>query len=365
MTEPNGLPVPSPLPAPTPRTNSWGWTLGFLLLLLIAAGAWYGYVQYSTRPSPPPDELVSLRTYIANLAQTQQLAAGYTDADGDLVADTPTDPAKLLKADEIGFSLVGSDDPEKAQLQWKDFMVALEKATGKKVKYLADLGSVADQTTALAEGRLHVTAFNTGQVPSTVNAAGFVPLYCPADTNGKYSYQMEILVPASSTAQKPEDLKGKSIGLVALSSHSGGKAPLVLLKEQFGMLPGRDYTYSFTGEHVRSVKELVAGKHAAVCVASDLLARAVANGEVKPEQFRTIYRSESFPPLCFGVPHNLPPEVLNSVRKTFNGFSFAGTTVGELYQDQGWEKFAPVNYQQDWKLIREVDSNLTRLLDGK
>ena len=129
---------------------------------------------------------------------------------------------------------------------------------------------------AVAEGRLHVTAFNTGQVPAAVNAAGFVPLFCPADKDAKYAYEMEILVRADSPIQRPEDLKGKTIALVALSSNSGGKTPLVVLKDKFGLLPGHDYNYAFTGDHIRSVKELVNGRHDAVCVANDLLARAVA-----------------------------------------------------------------------------------------
>lgn len=359
-------PQPVPAPTPAPRASSWKFTIALSLLLIAAAGGWYAYVSKTTVPTTPPaDELGGLKLYIAQLATTQKLADGYADENGDLVADPPKDAAKFLKVEELTFSLVGGEDVEKAQLQWKDFMAALEKGTGKKVKYLADVNNVTDQTKALAEGRLHVTAFNTGQVPTAVNTAGFVPLFCPADKGGKYAYQMSILVRADSPIQKPEELRGKTIGLVALSSNSGGKAPLVLLKDKFSLLPGRDYKYTLTGDHVRSVKELLAGQHAAVCVANDLLARLVGTGEVKSEQFRTIYTSESFPPLCFGTPHNLPPELLAGVKRVFTEFSFDGTTVGELYKSRGQSRFAPVDYKADWKLTREVDERLSHLLDSK
>jgi phosphonate transport system substrate-binding protein len=244
-------------------------------------------------------------------------------------------------------------------------MTALERGTGKKVKYVADLSTIDDQVRAVREGRLHVTAFNTGQVPNAVNTAGFVPLFCIADKDGKYGLEMEILVRQDSPVTRPEDLRSKTIGLTALSSNSGGKAPLVILKNKYGMLPGRDYKFTFTGDHVRAVRELVAGQHDAVCVANDQLARAIGAGVIKREQVRSIYKSESFPPLCFGVPHNLPPDLVAKVKQIFTGFSFDGTSVGELYKAQGKTRFAPVDYARDWKLIREVDEALIHLMDSK
>lgn len=353
-------PAPAPLPA---RASSWKYTFAFVALLIAGAGGWYAYFNSTAMPAPP-DELHALKAYITNLTKTQALAAGYADADGDLVADPPTDPAKFLKVDEVVFSVVGTDDPEAAAENWQDFMAALGKATGKKVTYLSGVNTVQEQAQAVAEGRLHVTAFNTGQVSTAVNTAGFVPLFCPADADGKYAYQMEVLVPASSPVQSPADLRGKAVGLVALSSNSGGKAPLVIFKDKFQMLPGRDYRFSFIGDHVRAVKDVAAGRYEAVCVANDLLARTVASGEVKPEQFRSVYKSDPFPPLCFGVPHNLPPDVLAGVKSAFAGFAVPNTTVAKVLKG-GQVKFAPVNYKADWQLTREVDDSLTHLLDPK
>lgn len=366
MSEPVEPLPPTQAPAPRPaRASSWTYTLALVALILAGAGGWYAYVNSTAMPAPP-DELNALKAYITNLATTQKLADGYADGDGDLVADPPTDPAKFLKVDEIVFSVVGSDDPEAAKENWKDFMAALGKATGKKVTYLADVNTTQEQTRALAEGRLHVTAFNTGLVPTAVNTAGFVPLFCPADAAGNYAYRMEILVPAAAAARTPADLRGKAIGLVALSSNSGGKAPLVILKDKFQMLPGRDYTFSFVGDHARAVKDVAAGRYDAVCVASDMFAKTVADPEakLKPEQFRSVYQSAPFPPLCFGVPHNLPPEVLAGVKKAFVEFAVPNTSVATALKS-GQVKFAPVNYKADWQLTREVDDSLTHLLDAK
>jgi phosphonate transport system substrate-binding protein len=361
MTEP----TPVPVSAPDTTTSNWNFTLGLVAVLIALAGGVYAYFRYANQPPPPVDELAVLNTYTESIAKTQKLADGYVDAYGDMVAAPPTDPTKFLKVEEIGFSVVALEDPEKAQVQWKDFMTALERGTGKKVKYVADLSTIDDQVRAVREGRLHVTAFNTGQVPNAVNTAGFVPLFCIADKDGKYGLEMEILVRQDSPITRPEDLRSKTIGLTALSSNSGGKAPLVILKDKYGMLPGRDYKFTFTGDHVRAVRELVAGKHDAVCVANDQLARAIGAGVIKREQVRSIYKSESFPPLCFGVPHNLPPDLVAKVKQIFTGFSFDETSVGELYKAQGKTRFAPVDYARDWKLIREVDEALIHLMDSK
>src|SRR5262245_12279254 len=203
MTTPPQAP-PTPLPADRSRRM-----MVLLAVLLVAAAGCYAYVLYASRHAPDY-AFEDIRTFLAKAAQEQKLGASYVDADGDLVADAPGDPDKLQKVDEIGFCLVAGDDPQKTQEEWQDFFQALEKATGKKVTYRADLETLDAQLAALRDGTLHVTAFSTGEVPLAVNTAGFVPVASPADAEGKYSYEMEIRVPASSSSRSPADLKGKT-----------------------------------------------------------------------------------------------------------------------------------------------------------
>jgi phosphonate transport system substrate-binding protein len=336
-----------------------------VILLLVAAAGGYYFYERARNPEPPPvDELKELKGYLTRLAANQKLAPEYADANPkDLVADAPTDPAKLAKVgDEVTFSVVGTDDPEKAAAEWKDFMAALGQATGKKVRYFNEVSDVEGQLAAVRDGRLHVTAFNTGAVPTAVNTAGFVPLFAAADAGGKYSYEMEIVVRADSPIKDPKELKGKTVGFVALSSNSGAKAPMVDLKEKFGLLPGRDYKFTITGGHDRSLKALGEKKFDAACVANDLYRREVAAGRVDAAQFRSIHTSAAFPPLCFGVPHHLPPDVRTGVEKAFTGFAFTPATPGA---SQGKVKFVAVGYEKDWEYVRKIDDTLSHLLDGQ
>jgi phosphonate transport system substrate-binding protein len=79
-------------------------------------------------------------------------------------------------------------------------------------------------------------------------------------------------------------------------------------------------------------------------------------------KYKSIYKSDPFPPLCFGVPHHLPADVREKVRGALVGFKFEGTSVAR-YAAQGKTGFAPVNYKKDWEFVRQIDESLTKLLD--
>src|SRR5438067_151681 len=255
--------TPQPTPPAQKRGGSHWPAIGLVALLVAAAGGYYAYVRSQNRVEPADEYRELQKGYFARLGPALKLASEYRDADGDLVADPPADPAKFLKVEEIAFTVVPSEDPEqqkREQEAWQDFLAALEKATGKKVKYLSEVTGADAQLQAVREGRLHVTAFNTGLVPTAVNTAGFVPLFAPADDGGKYSYEMEILVPAGSPVKTPADLKGKTVGFTAVSSNSGAKAPIVVLKDKFGLLAGTDYKFILSGTLGHALHDLAAGK---------------------------------------------------------------------------------------------------------
>jgi phosphonate transport system substrate-binding protein len=120
-----------------------------------------------------------------------------------------------------------------------------------------------------------------------------------------------------------------------------------------------------TGSHQRSIQGLAAGTYEAVCVANDVLASAVAAGDLQAEQFRSIFKSGSFPPLCLGVAHNLPPELSAQVKQVFQEFRFEGTSLAKRFGPQGNVRFAAVDYKRDWAQVREINDALARLVESK
>ena len=63
----------------------------------------------------------------------------YCDADGDLVADAPTDPSKLIDPDTLVFAYTPVEDPAIYEDIWTPFIEHLEEVTGKDVQFFACL----------------------------------------------------------------------------------------------------------------------------------------------------------------------------------------------------------------------------------
>ena len=70
------------------------------------------------------------------------LDARYCDRNGDLVADTPTDPADLVDPDTLIFAYTPVEDPAVYKEVWSDFLDYMEEVTGKKVIFFPTLNHI-------------------------------------------------------------------------------------------------------------------------------------------------------------------------------------------------------------------------------
>jgi len=116
----------------------------------------------------------------------------YKDADGDLVADAPTDPKDWVDPATLIFAYTPVEDPAVYAKVWDGFLQHLAQVTGKRVQFFP-VQSNAAQLEAMRAGRLHVAGFNTGSNPLAVNCAGFVPFAMMASKDNRYGYEMEII----------------------------------------------------------------------------------------------------------------------------------------------------------------------------
>ncbi len=325
-------------------------------LILIVVGGYYFYKSKIETDTKAIDEQTMLAKLKLNKKHAaKHLSAAYSDADNDLVADAPTDSAKFVNPDTLVFSYIGAVDSERQEKVWQEFLAALGKATDKKVEFLV-LKDTTEQLAALKNGKLHVTAFSTGTVPEAVREYGFVPDFTLAAADGKIGHTMQLIVPADSKLKTIEDLRGsKRLALVDMKSNSGYKAPLVILMNDYDLQPERDFEFSFTHGHDDSIREVAANKCDAAPVASDMLARAVARGDIKPEQYRVIYESGLFPSTALGHVYNLHPDLVKAIKETFKDFEWAGSGLEQEYGPAGITKFVPADYRQQWTLIRRID----------
>lgn len=291
------------------------------------------------------------------------LSNKYADADGDLVADPPAKDAR--DPQELKFSYVASSDTEDDAETWKELLAAIQSRLGRTVTLVA-YNDADEQLRALAGGELHITAFATGEAQGAVNEAGFVPVACFADEDGKFSYSMKIIVPADSPVKEVQDLKGQRVTFVRPRSNSGCTAALVLLMKEHGLQPERDYSWGFSYGHENSIRGIAEKKFSAAAVASDILDRMVASGDVDGAAIRTIYESTPYPPGVIGYAHDLTPELRDGIREALLGFQWEGTGLEKTYGASA-AKFAPVDYKKDWAPIREINktgSDLFVKLDG-
>tara|TARA_R110002096_G_scaffold22830_29_gene73239 strand:- start:7932 stop:8900 length:969 start_codon:yes stop_codon:yes gene_type:complete len=279
----------------------------------------------------------------------------FCDVDGDLVADTPTDPAQLVDPDTLIFAYTPVEDPAVYKAAWSDFLVYLEKVTGKNVMFFPVQNNAA-QIEAMRSGRLHIAGFNTGSNPLAVNCAGFKPFTIMAAADGSFGYEMEIITYPGSGIEKVEDIRGRQLAFTSPTSNSGFKAPSAILKADYNMLPDRDFTPVFSGKHDNSILGVANKDYDAASIANTVLTRMVSRDVVKPEQIVSLYKSQTFPTTGFGVAYNLTPELQAKIKEAFFTFDWAGTSLEKEFGKGGESQFIEMNYKDFWEVIRKIDT---------
>ncbi len=273
----------------------------------------------------------------------------YCDADGDLVADTPTDRSQLRDPRTLIFAYTPVEDPAVYANIFTDFIGYLGECTGRNVRYF-NVQSNAAQIEAMRSGRLHVGGFSTGPTGFAVNLAGAVPFAVKGDASDWQGYNLILIVRQDSAFQQVTDLKGRRVAHVSPSSNSGNLAPMALFPDE-GLTPGTDYSPIFSGGHDNSIMGVNSGDYDAAAVASDVFERMARRGQIDENNFRVIYRSERFPTSSFAYDSRLAPELRDRVLSCFMDYRFTEDMQREF---AGADRFYPVTYQEHWDVVRRV-----------
>lgn len=292
-------------------------------------------------------------------APAHALDARFKDANGDMVADAPTDAKELVDPSTLIFAYTPVEDPAVYAKVWQEFLDHLSKATGKKVQFFP-VQSNAAQIEAMRAGRLHVAGFNTGSNPLAVNCAGFVPFAMMASYKGEYGYEMEIITYPGSGIEKPADIKGKKMAFTSETSNSGFKAPSALLRDKFQLEAKKDYEPVFSGKHDNSIIGVANKDYPAAAIANSVMGRMIARGVVKAEQLKSVYKSQTFPTTGYGHAYNLKPELAEKVKQAFFTFKWEGTALLKEFEKSQppAQKFIPISYKQHWQVVRDIDKAL-------
>lgn len=283
----------------------------------------------------------------------------FCDRDDDLVSDTPTDPRQQVDPPVLIFAYTPVEDPAVYRSVFDGFLTHLGRLTGKRTQFFAVQNNAA-QIEAMRAGRLHIAGFNTGATPLAVNCAGFVPFAVMASNDGAFGYEMEVIVRADSPIQRMEDLRGRQLAFTSQTSNSGFRAPQVLLRDQFNLQAERDYRTAFSGSHQNSIIGVANRDYDAAAIANEILFRMAARNVVRMDQFRTIYKSATFPTTGYGHAHNLTPALQARIREAFFTFPWDGSALAREFGNAipPMQKFLPITYRQHWEVVRQVDAAL-------
>jgi phosphonate transport system substrate-binding protein len=279
------------------------------------------------------------------------LDARYCDNDGDLVADTPTDPSKWVDPDTIIFSYTPVEDPSVYENVFTEFMDYLAKHTGKKVKWYG-AESYAAQVEAMRSGRLHVAGISTGPTVFGVNLAGFVPIAMMGKADGSFGYRLALITHKDSDIKKVSDIKGRKIAHVTPSSNSGNQAPRALFKSM-GVVPDKDYKVIYSGKHDNSIMGVFNKDYDAAPIADVVMERMHDKGVVDKNQLRIVWQSRLFPTTSYGYAHNLHPDLKRKITHAFVSFDWTGTALKKEFGKKS-DRFISISYKDFWTDIRTI-----------
>ncbi|WP_187429871.1 putative phosphite transport system-binding protein PtxB [Roseobacter fucihabitans] len=302
---------------------------------------------------------VALMSYSTTVAAQDcprgDLDARFCDVDGDLVADTPTDPADQVNPDTLIFAYTPVEDPAVYKEAWSDFLTHLEAETGKSVVFFPVQNNAA-QIEAMRSGRLHIAGFNTGSNPLAVNCAGFSPFTIMASEDGNFGYEMEIITYPGSGIESPADIEGKQMAFTSPTSNSGFKAPSAILKAEFGLEAEKNFEPVYSGKHDNSILGVANKDYAVAAIANSVMSRMIERDVITPDQVVSIYKSQTFPTTGFGTAHNLAPELKESIRNAFFNFEWEGTSLKAEFEKSNEGQFLEMNYKDFWDVIRKIDT---------
>lgn len=273
----------------------------------------------------------------------------FCDENKDLVADSPKDASQWRDPSTLVFTYTPVEDPAVYKDAFQEFQQHLSAATGKKVIYYT-VHSNAAEVEAIRSGRLHIAGFSTGPTGYAVNLGGYVPIAVKGTADAFQGYNLITIVRKDSPIQTMADLKGKLVAHTSASSNSGNLAPRALFPA-LGITPDTDYTVKYSGKHDQSIMGVLSGDYDAAPVASDVFDRMVSAERIKLDDFRIIYTSPRFPTSAFGYAHDLHPELVEKIKQAFASFRFSAQMTETF---NGADRFYPVTYQEDWKVIRDI-----------
>jgi phosphonate transport system substrate-binding protein len=352
----------------TPNASSsaaadWGSGRAIRILLrtvaycsVAAAVGMVGYNTYSTvQDRALMRESVDQLTELRGLVQPVQkhLAPEYTDKEGRLLADAPSDPKDLLDPDTLVLAHYIDGDVDKQLVDWDALQAVLEQETGRKILRQQYENSAHD-VAAVKAGTIQLVALHAADAPYVVNNAGFIPVAVLGTEAGAHGNRLDIAVAADSKIRALGDIRGHKLTCTEPNSMTGYRAAIIVLAQQAGLRLDEDYAINFSLGQKRSVLGLIGGDYSVAALSDDKVQSMLKKGSIKPSDYRVIYQSEVIPRLTIGYVYNLEPTLAAKVASATLNFKNEGGGAEESTGEP--MRFFPIEYKTDFEFVRTVDN---------
>src|SRR5262249_32308811 len=162
----------------------------------------------------------------------------------------------------------------KLRVDWNALRSKIAAATRREVRVQSYLHT-PEEIAAIAEGKIHLLAAHSAEIPSNVNTAGLVPFAELATDRATDGNRLLIASVRENSIQSLEDLKGRKLVCTSPESITGYRAAIVAIYLKTGMTPATDYKVSFSHKHEWSARGLAVGKYQIVALSNDMVKQMI------------------------------------------------------------------------------------------
>ena len=249
--------------------------------------------------------------------------------------------------------LVPNQNPEKVEAEYEPFGDYLSGKLGKKVE-LSVPTSYNAVVEAMASDKLDLAYFGALTYVQARQRAEVSPLVTEINPyTHTTKYHSLIIVPADSSIQRVEDIKGKTFAFGSVSSTSGSLYPAIMLQEA-----GIDYRTdlkekTYTGGHDATAQAVANGRVDAGGIEDRILYNLEKDGTVDENKVRTVKESEPIEGYPWVVRDALSDELKGDIVNAF--LQIKDPTLLNLLRAEGYERVRAEDYDYVEEKARELD----------
>jgi phosphonate transport system substrate-binding protein len=324
----------------------------FCLALAVGVGAFSGYKSFKIGKDLSESKQTMVESLGVRPVTIRHLAPRYSDSIGNLFAEPPADPAKLINPETLVLAYGEDSDLDEQPIRWESFQEYLSKVTGKKVTTQI-YNHTADDVKAIADSEIHIVALHAADTPFVVNNAGLVPVAILGNESAASGNHLDLLVKPDSRIKKLADLRGRILTSTVPTSIVGHRVAVAVLLQEAKLQPNVDYFVNYSFGQTRSLTGLLDGDYEAVAISDDKLQSLLRKEKVKPTDYRIVYESQIVPRFCIGYVYNLDPDLAAKITQAILEFKNEQGPADELSGKP--MRFVKADYKKDFDFVRKID----------